>query len=73
MPSIVTVKHLDFFKSEPVSKFKPAIFDDGMLQKMDSSFLKAFLNPSEPVLRAVCVFVSYILCSGYVDENEQTY
>ncbi|OLP90417.1 hypothetical protein AK812_SmicGene28019 [Symbiodinium microadriaticum] len=40
-PAIVTAKHLDFFKSEPVSKFKPAIFDDGMLQKMDASFLKA--------------------------------
>ena len=38
-PAIVTAKHLDFFKSEPVSKFKPAIFDDGMLQKMDASFL----------------------------------
>ena len=46
VPSIVTAKHLDFFKSEPLTKFKPGIFDDGMLQKMDSSFLKAFLNPS---------------------------
>ena len=47
-PSILTAKHLDFFKSEPLTKFKPGIFDDGMLQKMDSSFLKAFLNPSVP-------------------------
>ena len=45
-PSVVTEKHLDFFKAEPITKFKPGVFDDGMLQKMDSSFLKAFLNPS---------------------------
>ena len=45
-PSIVTAKHLDFFKAEPITKFKPGVFDDGMLQRMDSSFLKAFLNPS---------------------------
>ena len=38
VPSIVTAKHLDFFKAEP--------FDDGMLQRMDAAFLKAFLNPS---------------------------
>ena len=46
IPSIVTAKHLDFFKSEPLTKYKPGVFDDGMLQRMDSSFLKAFLNPS---------------------------
>ena len=46
VPSIVTAKHLDFFKAEPLTKFKPGIFDDGMLQRMDASFLKAFLNPS---------------------------
>ena len=46
VPSIVTAKHLDFFKAEPLTKFKPGVFDDGMLQKMDASFLKAFLNPS---------------------------
>ena len=46
-PSIVTAKHLDFFKAEPLTKYKPGVFDDGMLQKMDASFLKAFLNPSE--------------------------
>ena len=45
-PSIVTAKHLDFFKSEPLTKYKPGVFDDGMLQRMDASFLKAFLNPS---------------------------
>ena len=45
-PSIVTAKHLDFFKAEPITKFKPGVFDDGMLQRMDSSFLKAFLNPA---------------------------
>lgn len=46
VPSIVTAKHLDFFKAEPLTKFKPGVFDDGMLQRMDASFLKAFLNPS---------------------------
>ena len=46
VPSIVTAKHLDFFKAEPITKFKPGVFDDGLLQKMDASFLKAFLNPS---------------------------
>ena len=45
VPSIVTAKHLDFFKAEPITKFKPGVFDDGLLQKMDASFLKAFLNP----------------------------
>ena len=48
VPSIVTAKHLDFFKAEPLTKFKPGVFDDGLLQKMDASFLKAFLNPSVP-------------------------
>ena len=48
VPSIVTAKHLDFFKAEPITKFKPGVFDDGMLQRMDASFLKAFLNPSAP-------------------------
>ena len=46
VPSSVTGKHLDFFKAEPLTKFKPGVFDDGMLQRMDASFLKAFLNPS---------------------------
>ena len=46
VPTIVTAKHLHFFKAEPLTKFKPGIFDDGMLQKMDASFLEAFLNPS---------------------------
>ena len=46
VPSIVTAKHLDFFKAEPITKFKPGVFDDGMLQRMDASFLKAFSNPS---------------------------
>ncbi|CAJ1383110.1 unnamed protein product [Effrenium voratum] len=48
VPSIVTAKHLDFFKAEPITKYKPGVFDDGMLQKMDASFLKAFINPSDP-------------------------
>ena len=46
VPSIVTAKHLDFFKAEPITKFKPGVFDDGLLQRMDASFLKTFLNPS---------------------------
>ena len=50
IPSIVTGKHLDFFKAEPLTKYKPGIFDDGNLQRMDASFLKAFLNPSEAFL-----------------------
>ncbi|CAE7034963.1 GIP [Symbiodinium sp. CCMP2592] len=33
--------------AEPLTKYKPGIFDDGNLQRMDASFLKAFLNPSE--------------------------
>ena len=50
VPSIVTAKHLDFFKAEPITKFKPGVFDDGLLQRMDASFLKVFLNPSVPCL-----------------------
>ena len=50
VPSIVTAKHLDFFKAEPITKFKPGVFDDGLLQKMDASFLKAFLNPGATCL-----------------------
>ncbi|CAE7776876.1 unnamed protein product [Symbiodinium sp. CCMP2592] len=42
VPSILTAKHLDFFKAEPLTRFKPGVFDDGMLQKMDASFLKAY-------------------------------
>lgn len=41
---LVPSMHLDFFKAEPITKFKPGVFDDGLLQKMDASFLKAFLN-----------------------------
>ena len=44
--SIVTAKHLDFFKAQPLTKFKPGVVDDGMLQRMDAPFLEAFLNPS---------------------------
>ncbi|CAK0827713.1 unnamed protein product [Prorocentrum cordatum] len=46
-PSIVTAKHFDFFKGEPVERVLPAVFDDGDLHKQDASVLKAFLNPSE--------------------------
>ena len=44
--SIVTAKHFDFFKGEPVERVMPAVFDDGDLHKQDASVLKAFLNPS---------------------------
>ncbi|CAE6962830.1 unnamed protein product [Symbiodinium sp. CCMP2592] len=42
VPSILTAKHVDFFKAEPLTRFKPGVFDDGMLQRMDASFLKAY-------------------------------
>ena len=57
VPSIVTAKHLDFLKAEPITKFKPGVFDDGMLQRMDASFLRAFLNPSVPWQSCLCVCV----------------
>lgn len=47
VPSMVTAKHLDFFKAEPVTKWKPAVFDDGLLQAQNPDLLKAFVNPSE--------------------------
>ena len=50
VPSIATAKHLDFFKAEPLTRFKPGVFDNSVLQRMDASFLKAFLNPSVPYL-----------------------
>ena len=64
VPGIVTAKHLDFFKAEPITKFKPGVFDDGLLQKMDASFLKAFLNPSAPRRqRYVCGYLfTFHLC-----------
>ena len=46
-PSIAPAKHLGFFKAEPLTKYKPGVFGDGNLQRMDASFLKAFLNPSD--------------------------
>ena len=73
VPSVVTAKHLDFFKAEPLTRFKPGVFDDGMLQRMDSSFLKAFLNPSASRLMFISlmffqVFLNYsvsYLCTFY--------
>ena len=47
IPSIVTAKHLDFCNAEPLTKYKPGVFDDGQMQKNDASFPKTFLNPSE--------------------------
>ena len=35
---------LGFFKAEPLTKYKPGVFDDGQVQKNYASFLKAFLN-----------------------------
>jgi hypothetical protein len=46
-PGLVTAKHMDFFKAQPVTKKLPAIFDDGLLHKQEPDVLKAFLNPSE--------------------------
>ena len=40
VPSILTAKHLDFLKAEPLTRLKPGVLDDG---RMDASFLKAFL------------------------------
>ena len=56
VPSVMAAEHLHFFKAEPLTRFKPGVFDDGMLQRMDSSFLKAFLNPSAACLRFICFF-----------------
>ena len=58
--SIVTAKHLDFFKAQPLTKFKPGVVDDGMLQRMDAPFLEAFLNPSVSGLfvKRVCLRTS---------------
>ena len=47
VPTIVTAKHFDFFKAEPVTRVRPAIFDDGELATQSASILKAFLNPAE--------------------------
>lgn len=66
VPSIVTAKHLDFFKAEPLTKFKPGVFDDGLLQKMDASFLKAFLNPAASWLNIVNQFVLLLLVTFFL-------
>ena len=41
VPTIVTAKHFDFFKGEPVTRVRPAIFDDGELADQSASILKA--------------------------------
>ena len=46
-PGMVTAKHIDFFKAQPVTKKLAGIFDDGLLHKQQPDVLKAFLNPSE--------------------------
>ncbi|CAK0823725.1 unnamed protein product, partial [Prorocentrum cordatum] len=33
LPTVVTAKHFDFFKGEPVIRIRPAIFDDGELSE----------------------------------------
>ena len=46
-PGMLTAKHMDFFKAQPITKRLAGIFDDGLLQKQQADVLKAFLNPSE--------------------------
>ena len=36
IPSIITAKHLDCFKAEPLTKYKPGVYDDGQMQKNDA-------------------------------------
>ncbi|CAK0856634.1 unnamed protein product, partial [Prorocentrum cordatum] len=47
VPTIVTAKHFDLFKGEPMTRVRPAIFDDGELADQSASILKTFLTPSE--------------------------
>ena len=45
--SIVTAKYVDFLKGEPVTKKKPAVLDDALVQTLTADLLKAFLYPGE--------------------------
>ena len=45
--SIVTAKYFDFLKGEPVTKKKPAVLDDALVQTLTADLLKAFLYPGE--------------------------
>ena len=65
VPSIVAAKHLDFFKAEPLTKFKPGVFDDALLEKMDASFLKAFLNPAAPWLHFLNVYPGFVWVASH--------
>ena len=38
---------MDFLKAEPVTRTKPAILDDCLVQKQDPSLLKGYLGPTE--------------------------
>jgi len=51
---------MDFFKAEPITKFKPGVFDDGLLQRMDAAFLKTYLNPSVTWSEASVSMVSIV-------------
>ena len=44
--SVLTAKNLDFFKAEPVTKFKPVIFWQLAIAK-NATMCKAFLFPGE--------------------------
>lgn len=46
-PGFRTTKHIDFFRSEPGSIYKPDIFDDGVLAKLSADEYKSFHDPSE--------------------------
>eukprot|EP00959_Pyramimonas_sp_CCMP1952_P252866 5282578-Pyramimonas_sp.AAC.1 len=40
LATVVTAKHFDFFKGEPVTRIRPAIFDDGELSEQSAPILK---------------------------------
>ncbi len=44
-PSVISAKYIDFLKNQPIARYLPAIFDDGLLQKLSPDVIKAFLNP----------------------------
>lgn len=45
--SVLTAKHMDFFKAEPCTQILPGIFDDGPVKELPADILKSFLNPKE--------------------------
>jgi len=46
-PGFRTTKHLDFFRAEPGSIYKPDIFDDGVLARLSADEFKSFHCPAE--------------------------